>query len=125
MVEVVEQSGYRLERNLIMDISAAPNTSFVSFTEASEFTQFSSYVTPIISDYHISLKEFLNRSDAPWPTPTDETVIVPPVVAWAAPVAGPAPDDDEAPADWDDRLRQLGESSAKQNNHGFPPGEKT
>lgn len=104
LVAVSETTGYRLERNLIMDISAAPNTSFVSFTEGSHFTQFSSYVTPIISDYHIDIHEYGRRSRAAWPAATDETVVVP---APSEPAA--LPSQPQSPAgDWDERIRQLG-----------------
>lgn len=103
-VGVTEEVGFRLERNTIMDTSAAPNTSFISVTEASHFTQFSGYVTPIISDYHIRLREYDRRSTTAWPVPNDETVVVPAAAgpADAVPPAADAPDDN-----WDERLRKL------------------
>ena len=76
VVMVQETTGTRLERNTIIDISATANTSLISVTEGSGYTQFSGYVTPIISDYHISMKEYKERNAAPWPEPTTETVIV-------------------------------------------------
>lgn len=75
-VTVQETIGYRLDRNLIMDISATPNTSFVQFTEGSGFTQFGGYVTPMISDYHISEREYERRGAASWPAADDTTVLV-------------------------------------------------
>jgi hypothetical protein len=103
LVNVSETTGFRLERNLIMDISAAPNTSFVNFTEGSYFTQFSSYVTPIISDYHIDIEEYGRRSRAAWPAATDATIVV-------SAAASPAADPPRPPpgGDWDQRIRQLG-----------------
>lgn len=75
-VEVTETIGPRLERNTIIDISATANTSFIQVTEGSEFTQFSAYVTAIITDYHITERQYDNRNKATWPSPTDETVVV-------------------------------------------------
>lgn len=105
-VQVAEASGYRLERNLIMDISAAPNTSFVSFTEGSHFTQFGSYVTPIISDYHISSREYERRQGAPWPSPTDETVTNPDIVEIASLTANKSQVEPTPQETWDDRFRR-------------------
>lgn len=112
-VEVSETIGNRLERNTVIDVSAAPNTSFVSFTEGSHFTQFSGYVTPVISDYHISLTEYDERNDAAWPVGNDDTVVNPPADAaqpqtrLRAPGAQPSPsteaDDDSV---WDERVRE-------------------
>ncbi len=106
LVGVNEEVGFRLERNTIMDISAAPNTSFISVTEASHFTQFSGYVTPIISDYHISLKEYDRRSSTAWPTASDETVLIPDA---AGPASGPPLSSPSADDDWDERIRKLSE----------------
>ena len=75
-VVVQETVGSRLECNTIIDISATANTSLISVTEGSGYTQFSGYVTPIISDYHITMKQYDERNNAPWPGPTEETVLV-------------------------------------------------
>ena len=74
-VQVEETIGPRLERNTIIDISATPNTSFVIATEGSGFTQFSGYVTPIVTDYHITEKQYDERSKATWPPPDGGTVV--------------------------------------------------
>lgn len=103
LIKVNETAGYRLDRNLIMDISATPNTSFVNFTEGSHFTQFSSYVTPIVSDYHIDIDEYGRRSRAAWPAANEETIVV---QAAATPPADPPPT--PPTGDWDERIRQLG-----------------
>ena len=117
-VVVNETIGSRLEKNTIMEISATPNTSLFSVTEGSAYTQFSAYMTPIISDYHISMKEYDERNKAPWPAPNQETVIVerPPTRRPSAvPPAGPTPNDSATPSsrldDWETRLRGTDEST--------------
>ncbi|MEJ7637237.1 MAG: TraM recognition domain-containing protein [Singulisphaera sp.] len=74
-VKVKETEGPRLERNTIIELSAKPMASFVRFTEGSGYTQFSGYYLPIISDFHISMDEFVRRSDAGWPEPDAGTVV--------------------------------------------------
>lgn len=114
IVQVMETPGYRLERNTIMDISALPNTSFVNFTEGSKFTQFSGYVTPIISDYHIDLQEYKQRNLAAWPMQDAETVTNPSVVDAALRMAAqPSPPHiDEALQQWNERLRNASGADA-------------
>jgi hypothetical protein len=119
VLEVSETHAHRLERNTIMDISAAPNTSFVSFTEGSHFTQFGSYVTPIVSDYHISLREYDRRERAHWPAASDDTVIVPQVTAPAGAIAPPGAHDK-----WDDQISALAEDrTSDDQNKPFPESE--
>ncbi len=76
VVTVTETIASRLERNTIIDVSATANTSFIMVTEGSEFTQFSGYVTPIVTDYHISPDQYEQRNSASWPAANEQTVIV-------------------------------------------------
>ena len=50
--------------------------SFVRFAQSSGFTRFSGYVTPILSEYHISEDEYKARASTAWPELTAETVLV-------------------------------------------------
>ena len=76
LVTVTETIASRLERNTIIDVSATPNTSFVLVTEGSGFTQFSGFVTPIISDYHITEDQYDQRNLAAWPAANEQTILV-------------------------------------------------
>jgi hypothetical protein len=73
---VAEKEGPRLEKNTIIELSAAPLASVVRFTEGSGYTQFSGYHTPIVSEYHISSERYRRREKANWPGADEKTVIV-------------------------------------------------
>lgn len=75
-VKVTESREPLLERNTILNVSSLPNTSFVHFTEGSNFTQFGAFPTPIISDYHINEDEYDKRREASWPPADERTIIV-------------------------------------------------
>jgi hypothetical protein len=75
-VKVTESREPLLERNTILNVSSLPNTSFVHFTEGSNFTQFGAFPTPIISDYHISERAYDERREASWPPADERTIIV-------------------------------------------------
>jgi len=118
MVLVNETIGSRLEKNTIMDISASPNTSLFAVTEGSGYTQFSGYMTPIVSEYHISMKEYGKRNDAPWPAPSEETVVVEPPPSRRRTSGSPAPSipNESAPSappsaeTWEHRLRGIADA---------------
>ena len=73
---VSEHNAPRLDVNTIIEVSADPLGSFVRFAQSSGFTRFSGYVTPILSEYHISEDEYKARASTPWPTLSDETLLV-------------------------------------------------
>lgn len=134
MVDVEESIGPRLDRNMLMDISAAPRTSIVHFTEGSGFTQFGGYATPIISDFHISPDEYERRSTAAWPPASSETITVARTSAQDPPPQpdpGPRPPDPPPPPppqpdpddDWGQRLGQLGGSSKGRRDSASSPKE--
>jgi hypothetical protein len=75
LVQVSETIGPRLEKNVIIELSAMPMASFVRFTEGSGYTQFSGYYTPMISEYHISKESFEERTNADWRPDSEKTVI--------------------------------------------------
>ena len=75
-VNVHEGQGPRMERNTVIEVSADQFGSFVRFAQSSGFTRFSGYVTPIISEYHVSEEEFRFRANAPWPDESSETLTV-------------------------------------------------
>ena len=76
LANVHEGPGPRLERNTIIEVSADQFGSFVRFGQSSGFTRFSGYVTPIVSEYHVSEEEYRVRNNAPWPDETSETLTV-------------------------------------------------
>jgi hypothetical protein len=123
VVNVDELTGPRLEPNTVIELSATPLASFVRFTEGSEYTQFSGYYTPIMTEFHISKEEFQEREKAAWPSLTAQTVLVtgdedtPPVPGplGSDPGSGPVITDDpvitdESPSEFstsfEERLRQ-------------------
>lgn len=73
---IQETTGPRLERNTLIELSAASWMSLVRFTEGSGFTQFSGYFTPLIHEYHIHEEFYQERCDRPWPEPDGKTVSV-------------------------------------------------
>ncbi len=75
-VNVQEGEGPRLERNTIIEVSADQFGSFVRFAQSSGFTRFSGYVTPLISEYHVTQDEYRFRANAPWPGESSETLTV-------------------------------------------------
>lgn len=77
-VQVAELSGPLLDRNTIMEISADKKSSIVRFTEDSGYTCFGGLATPIVSDFHITSKEFQVRDKSPWPDVDADTVSVQP-----------------------------------------------
>ena len=96
MVQVGEENRPRLDRNTILDVSADPLASLVRFSFGSGYTQFGAYITPIISQYHISNKVYKERKKTSWPTGTGTVLIpypttTPPRDFRASPPALPAP----------------------------------
>jgi hypothetical protein len=75
-VRITEDIGPRLDLNTIIEVSADPFGSFVRFAQNSGFTRFSGFVTPIISEYHISEAEYGSRATWPWPVESSDTVLV-------------------------------------------------
>jgi hypothetical protein len=99
-----ESIGPRLDRNTLIELSAASWLSLVRFTEGSGYTQYSGYLTPIIHEYHIPEHEYAERTGRPWPEPSDATVVPPP----AAPSgAGPSAPKTAAAASATRRARSL------------------
>ncbi|MGE3779099.1 MAG: hypothetical protein AB7F89_18075, partial [Pirellulaceae bacterium] len=77
-VMVSEGVGPLMERNLVMELSADPNGSFVRFTKDSGYTRFGGKATPMLSDFHIQRPEFFERSGEKFPEANRETVVVEP-----------------------------------------------
>jgi hypothetical protein len=77
-VMVTEGVGPLLERNLVMELSADQNGSFVRFTKDSGYTRFGGKVTPILSDFHIQRPEFFDRASRTFPESNGETIMVEP-----------------------------------------------
>ena len=75
-VNVREQEGPRLERNTVIEVSADQMGSFVRFSQSSGFTRFSGYITPIVSEYHLTEEEYQARATAPWPVGGPDTLTV-------------------------------------------------
>ena len=75
---VREESGPRLEKNTVIEISAMPLASFVRFSESSGYTQFSGYPTTVLSEYHITKALFGFREETHWPEVDEKTVLVTP-----------------------------------------------
>jgi hypothetical protein len=71
-----EGQGPRLERNTLIELSAASWLSLVRFTEGSGYTQYSGYLTPIVHEFHITEDEFKERSNRPWPAPDDRATVL-------------------------------------------------
>lgn len=89
-IQVREALGPRLERNTLIELSAASWLSLVRFTEGSGFTQYSGYFTPIIHEFHIPFKEFEFRAEKePWPEPDEKTLVTPTATETNASVASP------------------------------------
>jgi hypothetical protein len=76
-IQVREALGPRLERNTLIELSAASWLSLVRFTEGSGFTQYSGYFTPIVHEFHIPFKEFEFRTKEEWPRPDEKTLLTP------------------------------------------------
>ncbi|MFO0887927.1 MAG: TraM recognition domain-containing protein [Isosphaeraceae bacterium] len=66
-IQTREGQGPRLERNTLIELSAASWLSLVRFTEGSGYTQYSGYLTPIVHEFHITEDQFKARSQEPWP----------------------------------------------------------
>jgi hypothetical protein len=76
-IGVQEVVGPRLERNRIIELSANPMASFIRTTADKGFTAYTGYWTPILSEYHIHCSEYDQRETAPWPEPSESTLVVP------------------------------------------------
>ena len=66
-VRYAETVAPRLDKNDLIEASAAPLTSLVRFSEGSGLTQFSGYWQPVVSEFHITEAQYAARQDAGWP----------------------------------------------------------
>lgn len=96
-VMVTEGVGPLMERNLVMELSADENGSFVRFTKDSGYTRFGGKATPMLSDFHIQRPEFFERAGRTFPDATDETIMVEPDFGDAIDVPAVSPDSPKNP----------------------------
>lgn len=76
--KVTETVGPLLEKNTIIEVSALPLASFVRFSEASGYTQFSGYPLAVLSEYHITKALHGYREESDWPEVDTRTILVTP-----------------------------------------------
>ena len=74
--KVNETAGPLLEKNTIIEVSALPLASFVRFSEASGYTQFSGYPLALVSEYHITKALHGYHEESDWPEVDSRTILV-------------------------------------------------
>lgn len=97
-VTVTESTGTLMDRNLIMELSADPQGSIVRFTKDSGYTRFGGKATPILSDFHITRREFHTRKKSTFPDAGVDTVVVEPDLGDTIDVAPIDPSAPHSPA---------------------------
>jgi hypothetical protein len=74
--KVNETVGPLLEKNTIIEVSALPLASFVRFSEASGYTQFSGYPLALVSEFHITKALHGYHEESDWPEVDSRTILV-------------------------------------------------
>jgi hypothetical protein len=109
-----------LEKNTIIEVSALPLASFVRFSEASGYTQFSGYPLALMSEYHITKALHGYHEESDWPEVDSRTILVtaseqPPFPTALLESGVVIPKPTHVPGTFDDDLeRRLNEASEKQ-----------
>ena len=118
--KVNETVGPLLEKNTIIEVSALPLASFVRFSEASGYTQFSGYPLALMSEYHITKALHGYHEESDWPEVDSRTILVtaseqPPFPTALLESGVVIPKPTHVPGTFDDDLeRRLNEASEKQ-----------
>ena len=66
----------RFETNDIVEVSSQPDQFIIRITDGLGYSQYCGYPFVARFDYHMSLAEYRSRVQAPWPSPSPETVVV-------------------------------------------------
>ena len=117
--KVTETVGPLLEKNTIIEVSALPLASFVRFSEASGYTQFSGYPLAMLSEYHITKALHGYHEESDWPEVDSQTILVtpseePPFPSTLLESNAVIPKPQGIPAGFDDDLeRRLNQASEK------------
>ncbi|MBX3394330.1 MAG: TraM recognition domain-containing protein [Phycisphaerae bacterium] len=74
-LSVTEHIGPRMRPSDILHYSDRERFSIVQVTRGRGLTQYGGCSFPMVSDFHITFKEFEQRADAPWPQPRPGTMI--------------------------------------------------
>ena len=128
--KVTETVGPLLEKNTIIEVSALPLASFVRFSEASGYTQFSGYPLAVVSEYHITKALHEHHEESDWPEGDSRTILVtpseqPPFPATLLATNVVIPKPKGIPEGFDDDLeRRLNEASERQRPQTRPRDAK-